>query len=163
MISSAAPAFAHTPPVAVCDAPVCAKFGHTSIAHDVFSAVAIWSFNECMHCKAALTGKMTSRSEANSVRSVSPTSVDAVPVPESISASIGTTSPSFTAATARLPTEDDMPSVTLDDDEVVSVLSTDGYGMMMDEQVSVWVPGYSVCAVGSVDWLATACESTLRC
>ncbi len=131
ILSSSQPRGVYTPPTSVCEGPVCAKFGHSSIAHETFAAVAMWCFNECEHCKSAVSAK---RSPSSSVTSDSPSASDADDKQPSIQAVGAPVSPSFAAAAAS--TDTDIPSVTLGDEEVISLLQTDGYGMLMDEQVS---------------------------
>lgn len=133
--------FTAPPPVSgtPCSSPVCAKFGHSPSAHDAMLAVAMWAFNECAHCKAVVAPKRPAERAASGSAST-PSDGDTVPSSApAVEASPSRDSPSFEAAVSHEDT--DIPAVTLADDEVANVLTTDGYGILMDEQVMLgWGP-----------------------
>jgi hypothetical protein len=130
-----------------CKEPVCARFGHLSYAHDVIAAVAMWSLNECAHCKAALAASARSRQHsrgtlpppATVTNPATPLYVPLTPI-STDSEVLGTSAASHAPNPDSPSIASDVP-VTVADDELTTSVLTDGIGMLMDEQVMLgWGP-----------------------
>lgn len=118
------------PFVGTCGGPVCDKFGHSASSHDVIAAVAMWCSNACLHCKAAASATLPPRA----LTPAGPVEITPDVGPGPVSVADG--------GYSAIPVDDETPPVTLDDDELINVIATDGYGILMDEQVCLKYPLY---------------------